>query len=266
MGADDLYEVLESEFADYAFGLNEFLRTNKEFATLLYREIVPEWHFGQPHLYTDIPVPYVPWSLMSFLWKRYLRKSKLPVALEPFDRELKADEQAAPFIAACDTVPKTDLVEFLRQSIDETSIKCFWERHFNRISIDRAVSHFSLELGEEYDEKLRHLDDFRRGESLDFPNVKPKAKEGEKQQMTDEEIVSKLSMFFIDEDTTRRFFRSIKGQKDAEITSLVNHYWEMGAILKWTKKTKLWRALHNAELYKASESNWNAMVDFKKRA
>ena len=89
------------------------------------------------------------------------------------------------------------------------------------------------------------------------------AEGGEAQMESDDTLVSKLVFYFKDEDTTRRFLQSIRGQKDTEITSLVNHYWEVGAIRKGTKKTHLWKALHYAGLYKALESNWNAMVDFK---
>lgn len=234
-GTDDLYGILESGYLDYASGVDEFMRTDEKFCKLLCREIVPKWYFGESCLYYDhAPLP---WSLISYLWKRFLRKSKLPEAIEPFDRELNAEKHAAPFIAACDTVPKADLAEYLRQSIDETDIKCFWERHFNKISIGRAVSHFGLELGEEYDEKLRHLDDFRKGEDLVFPYLRPKAEGG--QEMSEEELVSKLSSVFNDEDTARRFLKAIRGQKDAEITNVVNHYWEMGAIRKETRKTHL---------------------------
>ena len=263
-GTDDLYGILESGYLDYASGVDEFMRTNEEFCKLLFREVIPEWHLLQSDCYyADMPMSWMPWSLMSYLWKRFLRKSKLPEAIEPFDRELNAERHADPFIAACDTIPKADLVDYLRQCIDETGIKCFWERHFNKISIGKAVSHFGLELGEEYDEKLRHLDDFRKGEDLVFPQVMAKAEEG--QEMSDEELVSKLSSVFNDENMAGRFLKAIRGQRDAEITNLVNHYWEMGAIRKGTKKTSLWRLLHFAKLYKASESNWNAMVDFRKK-
>lgn len=78
-----------------------------------------------------------------------------------------------------------------------------------------------------------------------------------------ESLVTKLLPFFTSEATARRFAEAIKGQSDTGITNLVNHYWQTGAINKKAKKTHLWRVLHNAGLYDAQVSNWNAIVDFR---
>lgn len=262
---DGFYGILEAGFLEYASVLHGLEETNKEFSELLLHEEIEDWEtWISQYRYANMSAPPpLPLALASRLWKRYERKPKLMEGLKPFEKELNPEKHAGPFIAACDAIPKADLTEYIRKSIDETDIKCFWERHFNRINIERIVSNFSLELGEEYDEKLRHIDDFRKGESLGFPYIEPMAEGGEAQMESDDTLVSKLVFYFKDEDTTRRFLQSIRGQKDTEITSLVNHYWEVGAIRKGTKKTHLWKALHYAGLYKALESNWNAMVDFK---
>ena len=78
-----------------------------------------------------------------------------------------------------------------------------------------------------------------------------------------ESLVTKLLPFFTSEATAKRFAEAIIGQSDTGITNLVNHYWQTGAINKKAKKTHLWRVLHNAGLYDAQVSNWNAIVDFR---
>lgn len=253
---------------DYAMELGMLVETNDKFGDIVsHEEAAASIDFGTCGDYWAYmgPTSFLPWSVVSYLWERFVRKSKLLENLKSFDKEMDPEKHAEPFISACNAVPKADLEKYLCKSIDETSIKCFWERHFNKISIEKAVNSFSLELGEEYAEKLSHLDDYHKGEDLGFPYGKSGAERGGFWKNCDEDLVARLFSYFIDEDTARRFLRSIQGQKDAEITNLVNHYWEMGAIRKGTKKTHLWRTLHYADLYKAQESNWNAMVDFKKK-
>lgn len=87
-------------------------------------------------------------------------------------------------------------------------------------------------------------------------------------RMTDKkmsELIERLSPFFKDEALAKRYLNAIRGQKDAEIAMITNNCWEKGAIHKKARKTHLWRVLNEAKLYKAQESNWNAMVDFKKK-
>lgn len=80
-----------------------------------------------------------------------------------------------------------------------------------------------------------------------------------------ESLLGRLSTFFIDEASARRYLNAIRGLKDTEIAMVTNNYWEKGAIQKKARKTQLWRVLNDARLYQARESNWNAMVDFKSR-
>ena len=87
-------------------------------------------------------------------------------------------------------------------------------------------------------------------------------------QMTKEKmegLVARLSPYFIDEAMARRYLNAIYKQKDTEVAMITNSYWEKGAFQKKARKTQLWRVLNEAKLYQASESNWNAMVNFKKR-
>ncbi len=102
---------------------------------------------------------------------------------------------------------------------------------------------------------LRERDELRAASASKSVEV---AKEDEQ-----ESLVTKLLPFFTSEATARRFAEAIKGQSDTGITNLVNHYWQTGAINKKAKKTHLWRVLHNAGLYDAQVSNWNAIVDFR---
>ena len=80
---------------------------------------------------------------------------------------------------------------------------------------------------------------------------------------SDEEdtIMLKLSLYFKDEDTTRRFLNSARQLSDKEIITLVGKYHDSG--LCTTTSKNLWKVLHEANLYKSGYTNWNAQLPKK---
>jgi seryl-tRNA synthetase len=87
-------------------------------------------------------------------------------------------------------------------------------------------------------------------------------------QMTKEKmdgLVVRLSPFFTSEAVARRYLTAIRGLRDTDVAMVTNSYWEKGAFQKKARKTQLWRVLNEAKLYRASESNWNAMVNFSRK-
>lgn len=71
-------------------------------------------------------------------------------------------------------------------------------------------------------------------------------------------LLLKLSLYFKDEDTARRFLKSVRQMNNTEITTLVNNYHKAGLCTDVSKN--LWKALHDAGLYKPGYTNWNAQV------
>jgi chromosome segregation ATPase len=80
-----------------------------------------------------------------------------------------------------------------------------------------------------------------------------------------EGLVARLSSFFTNEAMARRYLNAIHGLRDTDVAMVTNSYWEKGAFQKKARKTQLWRVLNEAKLYRASESNWNAMVNFSRK-
>lgn len=71
-------------------------------------------------------------------------------------------------------------------------------------------------------------------------------------------LLLKLSLYFKDEDTARRFLKSIRQMNSTEITTLVNKYHKASLCTDTSKN--LWKVLHDAGLYKPGYTNWNAQV------
>jgi chromosome segregation ATPase len=80
-----------------------------------------------------------------------------------------------------------------------------------------------------------------------------------------EGLMARLSTFFTDEATAKRYLNAVHGLRDTDVAMVTNNYWEKGAFHKKARKTQLWRVLNEAKLYQARESNWNAMVNFSRK-
>lgn len=72
-------------------------------------------------------------------------------------------------------------------------------------------------------------------------------------------LLLKLSLYFKDEATAGRFCNSINGMSDKEIITIVKNYQNAKLCLDTSKN--LWKLLHDANLYKAGYSNWNAQLN-----
>ena len=75
--------------------------------------------------------------------------------------------------------------------------------------------------------------------------------------MVDDEILlTKLSPYFKDEVVTERFLKAARTMDNRKIIALVKHYKEYGKCSDTSKA--LWDVLHEAGIYTAGYSNWNA--------
>lgn len=74
-------------------------------------------------------------------------------------------------------------------------------------------------------------------------------------------IVDELKpMFFGIEENARRFIESVQGAKPTQITDLVNQWVRERKISDLSRKSDLWRVLHDCGIYTKSKSNWNMQV------
>ena len=71
----------------------------------------------------------------------------------------------------------------------------------------------------------------------------------------DDELLLKLSLYFKDDDTAKRFLESARAMKnDTEIITLVKKYRDAKTCTDTSKK--LWKILHDANIYIAQYRNW----------
>lgn len=63
--------------------------------------------------------------------------------------------------------------------------------------------------------------------------------------------------FYGDEDEARKFLKSKKNARNAEITAIVRKLVEENVISAASCHRELWTVLNKYGLYNASESNWN---------
>jgi hypothetical protein len=75
----------------------------------------------------------------------------------------------------------------------------------------------------------------------------------------DDTILLKLSPYFKDEATVKRFLNSVRLLNDKEIIALVKKYRDAGLCTDASKG--LWKVLHDAKLYKPLYTNWNAQLN-----
>ena len=129
-------------------------------------------------------------------------------------------------------------------------------------------SHLKTELedaNQELEDTTRKLEDtIRELEEVrqELSELQELAGGGDDGVEDEEVLVDRLSQYFTNENAAKRFLAAIRGRSDAEVARTANKCWRSGAILKTARKTHLWRVLHEAKLYRALESNWNAMVTF----
>ena len=86
----------------------------------------------------------------------------------------------------------------------------------------------------------------------------PDSSEEKEEEKGEDILLLKLSLYFKDEDTVRRFLKSVRQMNNTEITTLVSNYHKAGLCTDVSKN--LWKALHDAGLYKPGYTNWNAQV------
>ena len=133
--------------------------------------------------------------------------------------------------------------------IDEMIEKAYWERKYTKEDIIALKNKMGIQLSEEYEEKLAKLDNVRPGEDMSFlVTVKP-------EKEADDELLLKLSLYFKDDDIARRFLKSVRDMKaDTEIITLVKKHRDAKTCTDTSKK--LWKILHDANIYKAKYRNW----------
>ena len=86
----------------------------------------------------------------------------------------------------------------------------------------------------------------------------PDSNEEKEEEKGEDILLLKLSLYFKDEDTVRRFLKSVRQMNNTEITTLVNNYHKAALCTDVSKN--LWKVLHDAGLYKPGYTNWNAQV------
>ena len=86
----------------------------------------------------------------------------------------------------------------------------------------------------------------------------PDSSEEKEEEKGEDILLLKLSLYFKDEDTVRRFLKSVRQMNNTEITTLVSNYHKAGLCTDVSKN--LWKVLHDAGLYKPGYTNWNAQV------
>jgi hypothetical protein len=86
----------------------------------------------------------------------------------------------------------------------------------------------------------------------------PDSSEEKEEEKGEDILLLKLSLYFKDEETVRRFLKSVRQMNNTEITTLVSNYHKAGLCTDVSKN--LWKVLHDAGLYKPGYTNWNAQV------
>ena len=80
----------------------------------------------------------------------------------------------------------------------------------------------------------------------------------EPDKVDDEILLTKLSSFFISEDAAKKFLDAARTMSNKEIIALVKQKIKYKACTDSSKG--LWKVLHDAGLYTAGYSNWNAQI------
>lgn len=163
------------------------------------------------------------------------------------------DNQAADNHAENEELIPTFIVKGASMSrIDDMEGKQFWERKFTKDVLKALKKKSGIKLSQEYEEKLEKLDEVRPNDDVSLPSV-PGAKYNE------EELLSKLCLYFRDEETAKRFLNSVKNMNDKEIIARVKK--DKNAKICSDTSKSLWRVLHDAHIYKATYANWNKQLN-----
>ena len=136
--------------------------------------------------------------------------------------------------------------------IDDMEDKQFWERKYTKDVLKALKKISGIKLSQEYEEKLEKLDEVRPDDDVSLPSV-PGAKYNE------EELLSKLCLYFSDEEKAKRFLNSVKNMNDKEIIARVKK--DKNANICTDTSKSLWRVLHDAHIYKATYANWNKQLN-----
>ena len=74
-------------------------------------------------------------------------------------------------------------------------------------------------------------------------------------------IVERLKpIFYGSEQEARDFLKSIQGMKPTQVTDKVNQLVNEKTISELSRHCDLWKVLHDFDLYKRTEANWNMQV------
>lgn len=152
-------------------------------------------------------------------------------------------------------IPKKLVARGSVNLIDKLNGKMYWARKYAKEVILALKANSGIMLSDEYEKKLEELDNIRPGEGvpiLDVPGAKTKV---------DPVLLAKVSVYFTSEDHARRFLEPLKDLDNKQIIALVKKKYEDGVCTNISKD--LWKVLHDAKLYKAGYSNWNAQLPKK---
>ena len=74
-------------------------------------------------------------------------------------------------------------------------------------------------------------------------------------------IIDRLKpIFYGSEQEARDFLKSIQGMKPTQITDKVNQLVDEKKVSDLSSHRDLWKVLHDFDLYKRTEANWNMQV------
>lgn len=136
--------------------------------------------------------------------------------------------------------------------IDDMEDKQFWERKYTKDVLKALKKKSGIILSKEYEEKLEKLDEIRPDDDVSLPSVS-----GAK--YNEEELLSKLCLYFREEEMAKRFLNSVKNMNDKEIIARVKK--DKNANICTDTSKSLWRVLHDAHIYKATYANWNKQLN-----
>ena len=87
------------------------------------------------------------------------------------------------------------------------------------------------------------------------------ANQGSDAEDATDAIIDRLKpIFYGSEQEARAFHESIQGMKPTQITDMVNQLVDEKKISELSSHRDLWKVLHDFDLYKRTEANWNMQV------
>ena len=141
-----------------------------------------------------------------------------------------------------------------------------WVNKYDHLSKDRYV-HYQLFYSEKHPSEPINKDEcYNTDNWISILTVAAVLQEYDEQHATDtapnkdddEILLTKLSVFFKDEDIAKRFLGAARTMKDTQIIALVKHYKKYGNCTDTSKA--LWYVLNEAGVYTAGYSNWSAQI------